>query len=479
MIDYGLVAPELTLAVTSILVLVLSMFLRDDEEGRLKDAPTYLSLLGLTAALFFAVRMLGSEASLFGDSWLVDSFSIYFKILFLTAAFLVVLGSRDFMRDRPDFGEYHALLLWATLGMMWVSSSGDMIDLFVSFEFTAICNYALVSYFKDPRGSEAAIKYFIVGAMSASLVLFGMSMIYGATGTTNMHAIAAALSSIGLNPITKLGVAMLVAGFGFEMALVPFQMWVPDTYEGAPTIVTAFLAGAAEANAVAAVFRLFFTALYPVSTLWVTTFFLIAIVTMFYGNFVALVQKNLLRMLAYSSIGHEGYIAIALAVTNPYGLAGSMYHLLACTFTKGGAFIAVSCVVKKTGHMIEDFAGLRKRAPLTAFCLSIFLFSLAGIPPLGGFVSKFYILSGAISAGGSYRLLALFLIVNSAVSLYYYTMVITQMYIHEPKTEERIEEGLSTRIALLIGLVAIIAMGLFFDRPIGYLLGVGTKLVMR
>ena len=223
--------------------------------------------------------------------------------------------------------------------------------------------------------------------------------------------------------------------------------------------------------------RLFFTSFYPLSTLWVTTFFLIVVVTMFYGNLVALVQKNILRMLAYSSVGHEGYIAMAFAVTNPHGIAGSLYHLLACSFTKGGAFIAISCVIKKTGHRIKDFAGLRKRAPLTAFCFSIFLLSLAGIPPLGGFISKFMILSGAISAGGNFRLLAIFLIINSAISLYYYTMVITQMYIAEPKTEEKIEESITTRIALVIGLVAIIAMGLFFDRPIGYLLSVGSKLV--
>ncbi len=470
--DYSLIAPELILALFSLSVLAVDFYSPE------KKILPRLSIAGLGISLLSVLALFGSEEVLFGGMWIVDDYAIYFKLLFLLAGILVVLASSDYIAGRKNEGEYYVLLIWAVLGAMWVASSGDLINLFVSFELAGISTYALAGFFKDEKSSEAAMKYFIIGTMSSALFLFGMSIIYGLTGTTNLSAIRQSLDVIGANPLALLGVASLIAGFGFEMAIVPFHMWVPDTYQGAPTTVTAFLASVVEAMAFAAVFRLFFGSLGAMQMSWSMAFVVLALITMTLGNVVALAQANMKRMLAYSSIGHAGYVIIALAVISPLGIAGGLLHILGSILAKGGAFIAAALVVRQTGlELIKDYSGLRKTAPITALCMTIFLLSLAGIPPLIGFVSKFVLVSAAIEAGGIMIWLAIFLIVNSAISLYFYTMVMKQMHLGEPKEGVRIHESGGFVAAMLAAMILTIAIGLYPEPLIRFLLAIGGGLL--
>ena len=416
------------------------------------------------------------DNSLFGtfmDLFKLDMFSAVMMFLFLGVVFFVVLISPASNEVTNHAGEYYALLLVATAGMLFVAASNNLLAIFVGVECVSITSYALVAMKKnDPRSSEAAVKYLIIGGMSSGLALYGISMLYGLTGTIEISGIASALSSMDKFSL-PFGIAMiaLIAGYGFKISAVPFHMWAPDVYEGASTPVSMFLSTGSKKMGFVVLFKIFLV-LFVVGQSGFAqgemqyVFAFIAAITMTVGNIVAISQKNIKRMLAYSSIAQAGYILIALAVMSQYALTGGIFHMITHVFMKGGAFIVVAALIAAgLGENISDYKGLAKRAPLVAAAMLLFLFSLAGIPPLAGFASKFVLFSGAIVIDGAVQTqwiwLAFVAILNSAISLYYYARVVKAMYVDKGESDEKLVIRKSHLLAILICVAFVIAIGVY------------------
>ena len=460
-------SPEIIMAVWGLLTPLIDAYSK--KKDRLL---TYWTFAGLLATLTAVIALIKENAIIWDGILIIDPFSQFFKLVFLLVALLVV-GTAVSTKEIEDLGVYFSLVFYATLGMMLVASSGEFITLFVSLELATLSTFALAGFIKkDPASSEAALKYFVIGAFSSAIILFGMSLVYGVTGSTYLPIISDSLSGLlsghsMYNPVLTLGVILLIAGFGFEIAAVPFHLWVPDTYQGAPTTITIFLATGAEAMGFAAVFRIFSSSLAPLSSIWMTAFAFLAIITMTWGNVAALAQNNVKRMLAYSSIGHAGYILIALAVVTPLGFTGGFIHILAYVFMTGGAFAVVSFISNTyNAHTYEDYRGLRDIAPLSSFALVIFLLSLAGVPPLAGFLSKFVLFAAAI--GANMAILAVFGIINSAVSLYYYAHVLKNMYFRDLPV--KIEKKPEPRFFVLLMAAAVV---------LTFLIGLAPEITIR
>lgn len=416
------------------------------------------------------------DNSLFGtfmDLFKLDMFSAVMMFLFLGVVFFVVLISPASNEVTNHAGEYYALLLVATAGMLFVAASNNLLAIFVGVECVSITSYALVAMKKnDPRSSEAAVKYLIIGGMSSGLALYGISMLYGLTGTIEISGISSALSSMDKFSL-PFGIAMiaLIAGYGFKISAVPFHMWAPDVYEGASTPVSMFLSTGSKKMGFVVLFKIFLV-LFVVGQSGFAqgemqyVFAFIAAITMTVGNIVAISQKNIKRMLAYSSIAQAGYILIALAVMSQYALTGGIFHMITHVFMKGGAFIVVAALIAAgLGENISDYKGLAKRAPLVAAAMLLFLFSLAGIPPLAGFASKFVLFSGAIVIDGAVQTqwiwLAFVAILNSAISLYYYARVVKAMYVDKGESDEKLVIRKSHLLAILICVAFVIAIGVY------------------
>ena len=411
-------------------------------------------------------------------------FVVLFDLVFLAVALMVVLGSPRYIVGRHQ-GEYYGLIVLSTLGMMLVAASRDLLTLFVGFELSSFCTYVLAGFFKRRiESSEASLKYFLIGGISSSLALFGISMVYGLTGSTSFEALNAlwgqALTTQGGGATTlgaelvagrfTLGVftwGLLLAGFGFKVAFVPFHNYAVDVYEGAPDTVSGFISAGAKQMGFAALFKVFLLGLLAVKANWGALVGVLAIVTMVVGNVAALSQTNIKRMLAYSSIAQAGYILIALAVGTEFALAGGLFHIITYGFMKAGAFIALGAVAAwGVGEELSDWKGMGKRAPYVAFAMALFMLSFAGIPPLAGFASKFVLFSSAIQAGGWYVWLAVFGILTSAVSLVYYWRVIRVMYVEEGEGR-RLSAGSSAAIAITIGVLGVLLLGIFPGLPYG------------
>ncbi|MDP2844923.1 MAG: NADH-quinone oxidoreductase subunit N, partial [Candidatus Methanoperedens sp.] len=374
--------------------------------------------------------------------------------------------------------EYYALILLSTVGMMVVASANDLVALFVGFELASMATYVLAGFEKkNPASLEAALKYFIIGSLSSALMLFGMSLVYGVTGSTNITVIIEFFKNnpmMATNPLDIIAMIFLVAGFGFKMALVPFHMWAPDTYEGSPSVVSALLAAGSKKMGFVAAFRVLVLALVAIRVDIQMTFAILAIITMTYGNIVAISQRSIKRMLAYSSIAQAGYIALAFVFMTQMSIAGGVLLALGHAFMKGGAFIAVALVGymvlsdNKNSKNIDDlgnFAGLGKRAPITAFSLQVFFLALAGIPPSAGFIGKFVLFYSitieAVAQASNWLLLVVIIaILNSALSIYYYARVIRYMYVLPP-TGEKIKEPAPYVVALLLAVIGTIGIGVY------------------
>jgi NADH-quinone oxidoreductase subunit N len=464
--------PELVLVVFAFALVGLSFVVKKNERalGMAAMAAVIISMFLVLRMLFFdalAFIPFPAEKGVYFGLFEVDTFSLLFKVIFLTVAFLVVLSSPDHIKGQRNIGEYYALLLLATTGMMVVASANDLITLFIGIELSSMSTYILAGFFKqDPKSSEASAKFFIIGALSSALVIYGMSLLYGAAGTLSFSGMGAAIAAKeGFEPVTALAIVFLIGGFGFKIAAVPFHMWAPDVYEGAPLTITTFLATGSKKMGFVAVIKLFLIGLIAVRAQWDLLLGIMAVATMFVGNAAALSQTNMRRMLAFSSIAQAGYIMIALPLTTSYGLAGGTFHMITHVFMKGGAFLMVTALVTALamGDRTSDYKGLHKRSPLLAFAMSVFLLSLAGVPPLAGFASKWVLFSSAIDAslipGREWLLwLAVFGIINSALSLYYYARIIKYMYVNKAETEERIKLPGAMMAAILICLVATIVM---------------------
>jgi NADH-quinone oxidoreductase subunit N len=406
----------------------------------------------------------GMQGAFFGNTFLFDRFSNYFKLVFYVSCGLGILVSLKYLDiEEIHRGEYHALMLFATSGMMLMASAGDLITLYLGLELMALSIYVLAGFMRrDSRSNEAGIKYLILGAFSSGIMLYGMSLLYGLSGTTNLTGIMVFLRHADLaNPVLFLAMVMLMVSFGFKVAAVPFHMWVPDVYEGAPTSVTAFMSAGPKVAGFAVLLRVFLHALGPVHADSSILLAVLAVLTMAVGNIMAISQTNIKRMLAYSSIAHAGYALVGLAAGGPDGAASVMLYVLIYAVMNMGAFGVVIMLRKAgvRGEEIADFAGLGKTNKTAAFLMLIFLFSLTGIPPMAGFVGKFYIFKSAVQAGMIW--LAVIGVIFSAISAYFYLRVIMLMYMYEPKEEFLLVQSPALALALAISVSAVIVIGVY------------------
>ena len=413
----------------------------------------------------------------------IDTYSELMTLLFQIVLFLVVLVSNASIETtRNHCGAYYSLLFGASLGMLFVVTCHDLLTIFVGVELTSISSYALVALKrKDGRASEAAVKYAIIGGMSTALTLYGISMIYGVAGTTDTADLALFVASqTDVTWAFGIGIIAMIAGYGFKIAAVPFHMWAPDVYEGAASPISMFLATGSKKMGLAVFIQIFLVMFIGAATVGEIygeiaqyTFAIIAAITMTVGNVVAIAQSNIKRMLAYSSIAQAGYILIIMAVMTPDAAAAGTFHMFTHVFMKGGAFLIVGALIcAGIGEKISDYKGLAKRSPVLAFAMMLFLFSLAGIPPLAGFTSKFFLFASAVGvpgeASGEFVWLAFIAILNSAISLYYYARVVKAMYIEKGASTEKIKIPAAFAVAIAICIVFVIVLGVYPDLLFGY-----------
>ncbi len=461
--DFRTIGPEIVLAVFALLILLLGVFLR----GQQRKYTGYVALVGTVLAFVPLFPLIGSWSEGFFGMILADPFAIFFKALFLLVAFFTVLISLDYAeREGVAFGEYYVLVLFASVGMMLMAAGANLIVIFLGLEIMSISIYVLAGITRDdPRSVEAAFKYFLLGAFASAFLLYGMALTYASTGSLRLATIREVLSEqafLTSAPIMILGLALLVIGFGFKIALVPFHMWTPDAYEGAPTSITAFMATGVKAAAFAALLRVFLSALPQLERHWTEIMWALAVLTMSVGNLIALKQDNIKRMLAYSSIAHAGYILVGFVAGNELGRAGMLFYLFAYALMNIGAFTVVILLGRKgeENTLISDYAGIGFRFPLLGAAMSIFLFSLAGVPPMAGFMAKVYVFSAAVKAG--YYWLVVIAVLNSAVAAYYYLRVMVYMYFREPEREVRVDLfSLAGVIAVILAVWGVLQLGIF------------------
>ena len=475
--NFLLFAPEFALTAVAFGVLGLDLFLPRDKKGYL---PAF-SLVGLVAVFALSLLYLwGKETNLYDGLFLIDNFSLFFKAFFLVLGAVIVLSSVDYVKkylSRP--GEYYGILLFSILAMILMAASGELLTAYIALELLSFSLYVLVSYGQHGlKPSEAGVKYILLGAFASALLLYGISQVYGMLGTTRFDEINAALLLDGtpLNPAVLVGLALIVAGLGFKVAAVPFHMWAPDVYEGAPTPVTAYLAVGSKAAAFALILRLFSQAFMPAIDDWQIILVILAALTMTVGNLVALAQHNIKRMLAYSSIGQVGYLLMGVAALSPLASNGVILHLAGYGVTNLAAFMCVIIFYNATNkEEISDFAGLADRSPFVAMALSVALLSLAGLPFFAGFTTKFYLFTAAAD-GGLLWLVGLAM-TTSLVSLYYYLMVIKQMYMVPADDDTPVKVSVVSGGALGMLIVGIVVIGIY-PGPLVDAIEVATRAIL-
>jgi len=458
--DFYYILPEIILTAGALLVLVVDVLLLKRDSDTVVFGVTIATLVATAVAvLSFAGVNITVSAGLLA----IDGFATFFKVLFLLSALMTVLMSAQYLRvEGVRAGEYYFLILCATLGMMFMASGVDLITLFIGLETMAVAFYILAGFLKpSQRSNEAAVKYFLLGAFSLGVLLYGMSLLYGVTGTTSLSGIADALAGSERTLVLSLALILIITGMGFKIAAVPFHMWAPDVYEGAPTPVTAYLSVGSKAASFAMLLRIFIVGLPGLVDDWQTLFWILAAVTMTVGNIAAITQTNTKRMLAYSSIAHAGYILIGVAVGTERGIAATMVYLWVYLFMQLGAFAIVSMLRRQdiVGDELKDLSGLYVRKPIAAIAMLIFMLSLGGIPPTAGFMGKVWVFGAAIEAG--FVWLAVIGVVNSAISLYYYYRVIVFMWLKEETLGSDIEIGPAVATALGIAVVGSVLFGIY------------------
>ena len=433
-----------------------------------------IAFAALIISIGFVMYQFYSEsiapAAIFSADVLVDdAFGSFFAIAMLIVSIITVVGSFNYMRDRANPAVYFSLILLSTIGMVLIAFSTDLVMLFIGWELMSIPTYILAGFNKkNPISNEAAIKYFLFGALSSAIIIYGMSLAYGITGSTNIGEVIQGFATLeaDLLPIGLLAIGMLIAGFGFKMGLVPFHMWLPDTYEGSPPPITALLAAGTKKAGFAAALRIIILGTVALNLDWTLALGVIAIMTMTIGNIAAIMQKNLARMLAYSSIGHAGYILIGISIApfSGLGLQASLFHILNHAVMKGAAFIAVAGIVTALAVThLDKIKGLGRKMPIIALGLVISLLALAGVPPLNGFWSKLMLFGAAIDAGSSLwwaPWLAVAGVLNSALSLAYYGWIIRKMYF-EGETEKRIKEPASIIAVMIFSIIFMVTIGVY------------------
>ncbi len=468
--------PEIFLAVMSFVLLLAGIGL-----GRQGMRPLALGAVGsliVTGVLVWVFgRPVGEPEVILGGMLVIDSFAVYFKMLVLVAGILTIFLATGFLeRFRYGGGEFFALILTSILGMFVMSSGISLVSLYVGLELMALSSYVLVGYCKlEVKSNEGAVKYFVLGAMSSGILLYGISLVYGSLGTLDLMEIKGALEAAPQdNLVLMLGIVLIAFGMLFKVAAVPFHVWSPDAYEGAPTPVTAFISVAPKAAAFAMFLRLFAGAFSPEIDHWRSVIWVAAAMTMIFGNIAALSQDNIKRMLAYSSIAHAGYALMGIVAGTAYGTWSVLMYMLVYTFMNIGAFGLVVLLETRgyAGETIKDWAGLSKRAPGLAAAMLIFLLALAGIPPTAGFMGKLYVFAAAINAG--YIWLAVIGVLMSAVSLYYYFRIVVQMYLLDGEEADSGAELAKDRWAegvVLVCAVVVLAIGIYPAPVVGWAQG--------
>jgi len=429
--DYVRVLPELILTVAGTLIMLLEVLMGKRSRAILG----YFSLLALLAAVWGSVIAFETGGPAFGGLLIVDGYASFFRVLVIAVGILVILQSFNYLdREKANHGEYYALILFSIVGQCVMASANELIMVFIGLEISSIATYVLADFLRDDRrNNESSIKYFLLGSFATAFLLYGIAWIYGATATTSLPAIRAALETGRVSiTLASMAAALMFVGFAFKVSAVPFQIWAPDVYQGAPAPVAAFMSAGPKAAAFAVFVRVFMTAFDPIVSRWEPFLWGSALLTMIVGNFAALTQQNIKRMLAYSSIAHAGYIMVAIAAHSEIGIAAVMFYLAAYAFMQVGAFAVISYFARQGERYVnvDDLAGLGWRQPVIAALFTVLLLSFIGVPLTAGFFGKFYIFKAALDANLVW--LAVLGLLNSAVAAYYYLRVLVVMYFREP-----------------------------------------------
>jgi NADH-quinone oxidoreductase subunit N len=463
------ILPELLLVGIGLLILVMDFVFPKAKKSRL----VCLGVVGVLLAMLLSLGKGGYSGLVFSEQLAVDNFSLFFRLMFLAAAAMFLLISGGFLRQHKiERGEFYALVLFATTGLMIMSAATNFLSIYLGLELTAISSYILCGFMtRERRSLEAAIKYFVLGLFASGLMMYGISLIYGVTGSFNLYEIKNVLSTLSPYPlILTVGMVLLIGGFSFKIAAVPFHMWAPDVYEGAPTPVAAFMSIGPKVAGFAAMLRIFLIAVFPLKLEWGFIFAILAAITITVGNFLALHQESVKRMLAYSGITHVGYALIGLvasAVSPQIGATSVLLYFMLYFLANMGAFgvLILICREGNIGETYEDLKGLGRINPKAAMFMSIFILSLLGIPPTGGFVGKLWVFAAAVKANLMW--LAVVGVVNAIISSYYYLRVLVVMYMHEPAAELKVINSRSLMLALAIMALVTLYMGIhpsiFFD----------------
>ncbi|MGA8221887.1 MAG: NADH-quinone oxidoreductase subunit N [Candidatus Acidiferrales bacterium] len=454
-------APEIVLCGFGLLIMIVDPFLGAGPKRGLG----YLAFIGALAALF-SIHFAASDPGLaYSGLMRVDAFSVFVHVVVIGAAALAILGSVQYLEDEGiQRGEYYALVLFATAGMGILAGANEMVTAFIGLEMSSISSYILAGFRKRAmQSNEASLKYFILGSFATAFFLYGIAMVYGATATTRIDLVQAALLGMGRPPaLVILGLGLIFVGLGFKVVAAPFQIYAPDVYEGSPTPVTALLASGPKAATFALMLRIFYVSFGSTSSIWFWAVWGSAILTMCIGNFAALVQTNVKRMLAYSSIAHAGYILVAFAACTDLGVAAVLFYMAAYVLMKVGAFLVLAHLGQKGEKRLEiqDYAGLGHKQPVLAACFTLFLLSLLGLPATGGFLGKFFAFQAALDS----RVVWLVVIaaINSVVGSYYYLRVIVAMYFWEP-SKEYVPTAVAPSLSVGLGIAAagVVYLGLF------------------
>lgn len=461
--DFYLLSPAISIVGVALMTIVVDLLVQR------KGVVAGFAVAGLALPLAFAISLWGLDETGFSGVLRVDNFSLFFTFLFLGAAAMVILASHQHIASRTRFqGEYYALVLIATAGMVMLASAVELITIYIALEVNALSLLALVAFFRDNRSTEAGVKFLILSGISSAVLLYGIAMVFGVTGTTILQDVANAIPVTRLldNPALLVGVVFIVAGFGFKISSFPFQMWVPDVYQGAPTPISGFLSVASKAAGFAVILRVFYIALGDMSVDWGMLFAVLAVASMTLGNLVAMAQTDIKRLLGYSTIAHAGYMMIGLAAVSsriPGGEAigpqAILFYLGGYAFTNLGAFFIVTAIGNKiNSSRIEDFAGMGRRSPILAGLLTICLVSLTGIPPTVGFWAKIYLFNAAVQANLVW--LAVLGVVNTVLSAYYYVRIIKTMYMSPPPSEERVPSSAPLALAVAITTAGVVFFGI-------------------
>ncbi|MBF0319443.1 MAG: NADH-quinone oxidoreductase subunit N [Nitrospirae bacterium] len=455
--ELGPLLPELIIASLGLVLLIVEAFLI-----KRKEIVAALALLG-TFAAFYSLTYT-SFGPAFSDMFISDGYGVFFKIIFFVNLILSILMSVRYLKTEDSFhGEYYCLLVFATCGMMIMASAGNMVTLYLGLELMALSTYVLAGFNRhDSKSTEAAIKYFLTGGFSTALLLYGIALMYGVTGSMDLKAIAVYIAehNVRENPMSTIALVLMASAFAFKIAAVPFHMWAPDVYEGAPTPVTAFMSIGPKAAGFAVLGRVFLYTFAQLAPDWTTMLIALSILTMCVGNVMALVQTNIKRMLAYSSIAHAGYALIGIIAATPEGMSASMNYLLIYMFMNIGAFSVILLLNTKDfkGLEISDYAGLAKAHPIVGAAMLIFMFSLTGIPPMAGFVGKFYVFMSAVRSG--YMWLAVLAVIFSVISAFFYLRIVMYMYMKEPEREVELAHSNALGVSLGVAAAFVLLIGI-------------------